>query len=223
MRRKAKGSSGGSKRDKLYGKRAKHNVPDEFDELLRQENLGKLGKRLDAAGRPPPITERQLVALCVNAVRQKWMSCNSKLHYLGVTQEWDMRQDTRTTKLWTCAQCKNKFKSGDINVDHIIPAGEATSFEAFKVWASNVLDAGGSEDLQILCIPCHEVKNVMDAKGITDWNVGKRMKIVIKHLNLGVAEQKKLLAEHGFKGTEVSNAEKREKCFTKLNEEGKLS
>ena len=222
MRRKGKSGSGGSRRDRLYGKRFKYNVPDKHDEALRQEDLAKLGKRLDEKGKPTPITEKQLTAICVNAVRQKWMSCNSKLHFLNTTQEWDMREETRTTKLWACNQCKGKFKATEINVDHIAPAGEATTFESFKVWASNVLDAGGEDDLQILCIPCHEIKNVMDARGITDWEVGKGLKVLIKYLAMKVPDQKAILAEHGFKGDSVSNKEKREKIFTQLIDTGSI-
>lgn len=222
-KRKSSGRSGGSKRDKLYGKRAKHNVPDEFDELLRQEELARLGKKLDGVGRPTPLTERQLVAICVKAIREKWMSCDSKLHFLLSKQEWDTNPNTRTTKLWTCNQCKDKFKLSDINVDHIRASGECTSLEQLVGWAESQLNSGGDEDLQILCIDCHSIKNVMDVKGITDWAEGEKVKKLIALLALKANEQKELLAEHGYTGSQVSNKEKREKCFTRLLEEGKIT
>lgn len=179
MRRKGQ-PRGKTKREKAgYPKREKHNVPDEYDEKLRQEELDRLAKKLDENGRPTPLTEKQKVAIAVSAYRKKWMSCDAKLHFLLKKQLWDTDPNTRTTKLWQCNHCEALFKQEEINVDHIVSEVSCTTFEEFEIWSNNILNAGGDDDLQILCIPCHEIKNVMDANGTKDWKLGTAIKKAI--------------------------------------------
>lgn len=223
MIRKKKGLKVKTKREKAgYPRRVKTNIPDEYDELIRQAELALLGKNLDSNGRPKPTTEKQLVALCVKAVRQKWMKDKNKLHFLLSKQLWDTNPNTRTLKKWKCNHCGELFSSDFINVDHIEPAGECTTFEQFFVWASKILDAGGDKDLQILCIPCHNVKTLMEGRGITDWNEGRLLKKVINCMDKKADEQKDELKSFGYLDSQIKNAKMREECYKQLVEEGKL-
>ena len=211
-----------TKRDKAgYPRRENHNIPDEYDELLRKEELSKLGKKLDENGRPKPITESQLVHLCVKAVREKWMSCDNKLHFLLSKQVWDTNPNTRTLKLWECNICKGMFKSDEINVDHIQEAGSATNFKGFEVWANNILNAGGDEDLQILCIPCHEVKNVMALHNCT-WDEAILKKTLIKKMNQPAKKQIEELLSCGYTKKDLTNSDKREIIYRRLIDDGRL-
>ena len=161
IRRAKKGNS--PKVDKRNGvKRAKSNVPDQIDINLKYEEFLKFMKSLDEDGSPKPITEKQLMALIRSAVRKKWMSCKTKLAFLEKTRIPDTNPNTRTMWLWECEMCKGKFKSDEINVDHKKGESSFTSIDQALPWASNILDVS-FDDLQILCIPDHMVKNVMDA------------------------------------------------------------
>lgn len=152
-----------------YPKRQPYNIPDKYDKLLHEEDLEKLGKKLDEEGKPVPITQKQLISLCAGKVRQVWMKRYNKLHFLTSKMEWNTNPNERGLKHWQCNSCKQYFKSDEINVDHIHqPVRDVTSsWEVFEQWSSNILDAGGDEDLQILCIECHDVKSHMENNGLT--------------------------------------------------------
>ena len=193
-------------------------VPLKQDIDKKKEALASHLKKLDPEGR---IKEKPAVASLRSAIRQVWMRAPNKLAVLEQARVPDMNPDTRTKWLFKCAICEGMFKQADVEVDHIEGNNKFTEIADFQSYWDNVLNVPTS-GLQVICVDEHRIKTYMEAAGCT-WDEAVARKLIIKHLNLGVAEQKKLLAKHGFKGIEVSNAEKREKCFTKLNEEGKLS
>lgn len=161
MIRRAK--KGTPKKDKRNGvKRAKSNVPDQLDIDLKYQEFLKFMKSLDEDGSPKPITEKQLMALIRSAVRTKWMSCKTKLAFLEKTRIPDTDPNTRTMWLWECEMCKGKFKNNEINVDHKQSEKSFTEIGQALEWASGILDVS-FDDLQILCIPDHMIKNVMDS------------------------------------------------------------
>ena len=223
---------GKTKREKLgYPKREKHYVPDEYDELLLEAELEKLGKNLDDDGRPKPLSEKHLLNICVSAVRQKWMFCNNKLHFLNSKVIFDTDPNTKTSKLWECNHCKKRYPLSKtvnkksvtlMNVDHKNVTVSPNSLENFKEWASQILNAGGDKDLQMLCVPCHEIKNVMDNRGITDWDEGYKIKKCIGYLSKPAQEQKDELKSLGFSDEDIKNTKSREACYMKLIEEGRL-
>lgn len=177
MRRKKKAST--PKKTRRTYKRVPHNIPDEEDQRLLELDLATFGKNLDDDGRPKPLTENQYKNAIRSIIRQSWMRQPSKLHFLFSKMEWDLNPDSRRLKMWKCNHCNDYFGSTEINVDHISQPESFTTIEDGFAWASSIKNAGGEEDLQILCIPCHEVKNVMDDNGISDWNLGRILKETI--------------------------------------------
>ena len=167
FRRAAKGGSS-KKKDKRNGvKRTRYNVPDKIDLALLREKIDSLSKTLDENGRAKPLTEKALMGLIRSAVRKKWMSCNSKLAVLEACKEPDYDVNSRSRFRIKCKMCEESFVSTDINIDHITQEASFTKLEDAFEWASSILNAGGLEDLQPLCVPCHHIKTHMDANDFT--------------------------------------------------------
>ncbi len=165
FRRAAKGTK---KKDKRGGTpRARYNVPDKIDLEILQDKIDTLSKSLDENGRPKPLTEKQFMQIIRLAVRKKWMSCNSKLAVLESCKEPDYDVNSRSRFKIECQMCHEKFVATDINIDHITQEESFTSLDEAFTWASSILNAGGLEDLQPLCIPCHKIKSHMELKGLT--------------------------------------------------------
>jgi 5-methylcytosine-specific restriction endonuclease McrA len=57
---------------------------------------------------------------------------------------------------YTCESCKQKFKSTDVQVDHIVPAGSLKSYEDLPEFVERLYC--GEDNLQVLCKPCHRIK-----------------------------------------------------------------
>jgi len=180
-------------------RKGKYNIPNEDDIKKHEAILEKLGKPLDKDGRPKPLTENQLKQLIRSAVRQKWMHCNAKLHFLNSKAVFDFDEDTRRRKKWLCNICSEWYGGSEVQVDHRRQEETFTSLEDALPWASSILDAGGDEDLQIACIPCHSIKSLLDSLGMDYrdpemWEWGKVEKEVIA---ICKGDEKQWLSERG--------------------------
>ena len=203
----------GKPKDKRKGvPRARYNVPDEIDLELLQEKVNTLSKNLDENGRPKPLTEKQFMNIIRSAVREKWMKCNSKLAVLEACKEPDYDVNSRSRFRIQCRMCEETFVASDINIDHILQEESFTSMDEAFSWASSILNAGGLEDLQPLCIPCHKIKTHMETKGFTyEEAVADKEAISIqdKKNPKTKGNDKKWLTDKGI--TPASNATKRRK------------
>lgn len=193
------------RKDKRKGvKRKHHNIPDEIDVEIKYQEYLKHSKGLDEDGRPKPLTENQLKQLIRSAVRKKWMSCSSKLAFLEKHRIPDTDPNSRRIWKWQCNHCKEFFGLDEVNVDHRYQEETFTELSQAFAWASSLLNAGGDEDLQVLCVPDHEVKSHCDSTGLS-WEDAILDKILIKWEgdNKGVVNQRSLLVSYG-----VPNADK---------------
>lgn len=208
-----KGFPRAKKKDPRKGVKRKHNnIPDDLDLQLWAEKVEKLSKGLDEDFRPAPLTENALKQLIRSAVREKWMFQNSKLHFLESNKQPDMRPNTRTRGVWECNYCHELFKSDEVNVDHISQEESFTSLEDALPWASSILNAGGSKDLQILCIPCHDIKSHVDKTGLS-WEDAVIDKKAIAWGKDKTKKHQDILMAWGFTKLETSNATKRRACY----------
>lgn len=57
---------------------------------------------------------------------------------------------------YKCAECKHYFKSDEVNVDHITPAGTLKHFNDLPGFVERLFCE--VEGLQVLCSPCHNKK-----------------------------------------------------------------
>jgi 5-methylcytosine-specific restriction endonuclease McrA len=54
-----------------------------------------------------------------------------------------------------CSECGEWFKQKDVEVDHIIPAGQLRAYEDLPAFVERLYC--GVDSLRILCKPCHKV------------------------------------------------------------------
>ena len=58
---------------------------------------------------------------------------------------------------YQCNECKEYFPDKQVNVDHIIPAGELTSLNHLPKFVERLFCE--VDGLQLLCIQCHDIKS----------------------------------------------------------------
>lgn len=112
-----------------------------------------------------------------------------------------------------CECCGNTFPAHKLQVDHIVSAGSFTEAEHIPEYLTNLFC--GKDNLQLLCVPCHEVKTHMDRYKLT-WEEALASKKLIEKCKQKASAQKAELKKAGFSEKDISNADKRVECYRKL-------
>lgn len=196
----------GKRKDKRKGlKRQSHNIPDQIDLDIWQEEFEKLAKPLTPDGYRKAISETELVGWVRRKLDEVWMKCPQKLAFLAKMRVPDYDPNTRRASMWICNICKGGFSGPDIQVDHISGEHEFTKLEQLQEFANKRFMVG-YDDLQCLCIPCHQNKTLAERLGIT-LEEAKVEKMVIAVCKGSVSSVREFLLERGI--TPASNGEKR--------------
>lgn len=186
-------------------------VPSKQDIAKRKQALDKFKKGLDENGK---VSERALCGAIRSAIRQVWMKHSTKLSYLYERTIPDMNPNTRTKWLIECENCGGMFKLNDVEVNHIKGENSLLSFEDILPFAQSILGVGW-DDIEVLCKECHSTLTYSERYGVS-LEDAKKEKAVITKINQTVAKQKKELLAAGYKAAEISNEEKRRKCYREL-------
>jgi hypothetical protein len=158
---------GGKRVDKRKGvKREIHNIPDELDLKIWEDEFKKLSKPLDANGKRKPITETELIGWIRKKLDDVWMKCPTKLSFLASKRVPDYSPDTRRASIYVCSMCEDGFSGTDVQVDHIEGEHEFTKLSQLVEFANKRFMVGYN-DLQILCIPCHQLKTHAERQGLS--------------------------------------------------------
>lgn len=70
--------------------------------------------------------------------------------------------DKRTKWEYKCSECKKWFKTKDVQVDHIKPAGSLKDYSDLPQFVENLFCE--KDNLQVMCKPCHAVKTLEERK-----------------------------------------------------------
>lgn len=190
-------------------------VPSKADIEKKRKALADHLKHLDDSGR---LTEKKLVSMLRSSIRQVWMSAPNKLAKLEKARIPDMDPNTRTKWLFKCEHCGELFKGTDVEIDHKKGNHSFITIKDFPDFCEKILNAG-EDDLQVLCIPDHEIKTLSEKLNIT-FNEARVEKEVIAKCKQKAAKQKEELLQFGFTEEQISNPEKRRKCYREyLNEQ----
>lgn len=138
-------------------------VPSQSDIAKRKLNRDKLAKKITEDGH---LKENELIRIVRKAIDSAWMTAANKLVFLEDRVIHDMNPATRTKWLVECNQCGKMFKLADVQIDHRIGEFACTNREDFYAYILSRLDVG-FDDLQVLCIPDHEIKTLGERLGIT--------------------------------------------------------
>lgn len=169
-------------------------------------------KHLDEDGR---MQENKLCTQIRGAVRQVWMKHPTKLAYLYRKTYPDMDKSTRTKWLVDCECCNQPTKLSDTQIDHKKGEHSLKTFEEILPFAQSILGVK-FEDLQVVCIPCHEAITYSERYGMSLEDAFKE-KVIISKLKQTVVKQKAELKKYGFSTKEYSNEVKRRECYREIN------
>lgn len=79
----------------------------------------------------------------------KWQVLNdAKRPYIG--------NDKRSKWEYECNSCKGWFKTKDVQVDHIVPAGSLKTYKDLAGFTERLFCE--ADNLQVLCTTCHDIK-----------------------------------------------------------------
>jgi len=167
--RKRKAGAKPKKSKLLSDSTTPYNIPSEADlAKLRAELDAFLKKLRDDGYNSRYDAESQLVSLCVQGLRLHWMSCPTKLAFQLSRKEPDLDLSTRRKFKFKCDGCGEYFTQTQVDVDHKIPAGGATTWEQLPTFARNLLQVR-FDDLQLLCndndMSCHPLKTLGEKYG----------------------------------------------------------
>lgn len=177
-------------------------APTKNDLLKLEQNITKKFKTLNPDGSPKrPMDENRMKGLFRSAVRKEWMFCNTKLSFLLSKRIPDMDVTTRTKWIHECNICGNRFKEGDVQVDHIKGENGFTQWDGAEGWADVILNTN-HENLQILCTECHKTKTRCEQLGLDwrseqDWNTTRLEQEFTSIVKSKAKGQKEFIESHG--------------------------
>ena len=98
-------------------------------------------------------TKSEFFGLFRSAIRRIWM-------YSKIRQE-AVRNAKVAPNKYLCADCKECFKSNEIQVDHVHPCGSLKEFEDFTPVMSKMFQEDLSL-LEVVCLECHKKRTKLE-------------------------------------------------------------
>lgn len=114
-----------------------------------------------------------------------------------------------------CEQCKGIFPASKVQVDHIIPAGSTSTMPELLEWMEKVFC--GTDNLQLLCKDCHDIKTHCDKTGLT-WEQAIEDKKRIAFFKRKAPQVKKDLKKLGATDEDLRNPSTRDAFYRKYYE-----
>lgn len=160
------------------------------------------------------LSEKQMVGIIRSSIRKSWMQNPVRLLKLEIARIPDMNESTRTKWLWECCNCKNKFKGGEVQTDHIKGEHQLKTLKDVEPYARSILDVT-LDDLQIMCIPCHETKTYAERFNMSFEDAKLEKLVIAWQKKNNVAQQKEFLYSIGYTGSDhlISNGNKRKNAY----------
>lgn len=97
-----------------------------------------------------------------SALRRAWTKYPVKYAVLDKAKQPYTGTDKRTKWVYKCASCLSTFKSTEVNVDHIKPAGTLKDYADLPEFVKNLFCE--EDNLQVLCKECHDKKTKEERK-----------------------------------------------------------
>lgn len=107
-------------------------------------------------------TTAKFWAFIRSGLRAKWSRWPPKYEALAKAKRTVEGQ--RHKYEFQCAHCKEWFKQTEVAVDHKIPAGKLNCYEDLPAFVEKLFVS--SEELDILCHKCHQIKTNEERKNV---------------------------------------------------------
>lgn len=91
-----------------------------------------------------------------SALRRAWTKYPVRYQVMDSAKQPYKGTDKRTKWVYKCTTCKKLFKSTEVNVDHITPAGSLNKYSDLPAFVKNLFCE--ADNLQVLCKGCHDKK-----------------------------------------------------------------
>ena len=97
-----------------------------------------------------------------SALRRAWTKYPVRYQVMDKAKQPYKGKDKRTKWVYQCNSCRGTFKSTEVNVDHITPAGTLRDYSDLPQFVKNLFCE--ADNLQVLCKKCHDTKTKEDRK-----------------------------------------------------------
>lgn len=97
-----------------------------------------------------------------SALRRAWTKYPVRFHVLEDAKRPYRGRDKRTKWVYKCAECEKLYKSTEVQVDHINPAGSLKDYNDLPQFVQRLFCE--KDNLQVLCKQCHDVKTKEERK-----------------------------------------------------------
>lgn len=159
-----------------------------------------------------PLTDSQKYQRLRGALRRVTMQSYPVIAEAKLLAKRILNIDGKQTVRYVCNMCNDYFKSSEVAVDHILPAGSLKSQSDLHSFLLRLFC--NKEGLQVLCDECHDRKTYAERYGMTleDAELSKK---VIAFKKLSVTEQTNILQSLYDVATmkSLSNAAKRAEAY----------
>jgi len=97
-----------------------------------------------------------------SALRRAWTKYPVRYQVMDEAKQPYKGKDKRTKWVYTCNLCKKTYKSTEVQVDHIKPAGSLRTYADLPLFVQTLFCE--KDNLQVLCKECHDTKTKEDRK-----------------------------------------------------------
>ena len=97
-----------------------------------------------------------------SALRRAWTKYPVRYQVMDSARQPYTGKDKRTKWVYKCAECKKLYKSTEVQVDHIKPAGTLRCYDDLPAFVSTLFCE--KDNLQVLCKECHAEKTKEERK-----------------------------------------------------------
>ena len=185
--------------------------------LPTKKKIDELNKRIEKLQKKNKgIDEKEACNIMRGAVRKNWMRHPIKLLAVDLATIPDMDPETRTIWKVKCARCKDYHKKNEVEVDHLKGEHSLKKLDDLVPFVISILDVT-TDDLQVLCKPCHRIKTYAERYGHSEEDAEKILKAKDWMKETSIEKQKKAFEKLGYSDGEYSNAKKRENLAIKIH------
>lgn len=97
-----------------------------------------------------------------SALRRAWTKYPVRYQVMDDAKSPYKGRDKRTKWVYKCAECEKLYKSTEVQVDHIKPAGTLRGYDDLPSFVSTLFCE--KDNLQVLCKECHAEKTKEERK-----------------------------------------------------------
>jgi hypothetical protein len=158
------------------------------------------------------MTEAQWLAWVRSALRSKWLRWPPRAEALKAARRSYRGPKTQQKWEYKCAMCTEWFMQKEVEVDHYPEdAGSILSSDDIGPFVNRLYCE--TDNLRILCKPCHKVYTLASSKGISLDEARLEKSVTEKMKDENILDY---LASYGYTGASVSNATKRKALVTSI-------